>query len=113
MPSSDYDAPQPPRPTGSPEGSGAGNGDKDHVYIPRYKSERHNIYGPVIRHSRFQRYIVLMTTVNMSVCHLRTQPEMNKSDARECAQSRLGVSQPRYEVPRSVTDQVPFHQGSL
>lgn len=113
MPSSDHDAPQPPHPTGSPEGSGAGNGDKDHVYIPRYKSERHNIYGPVIRHSRFQRYIVLMTTVNMSVCHLRTQPEMNESDARECAQSRLGVSQPRYEVPRSVTDQVPFHQGSL
>lgn len=83
------------------------------MYIPRYKSERHNIYGPVIRHSRFQRYIILMTTVNMSVCHLRTQPEMRKSDAREYAQSRLGVSQPRYEVPRSVTDQVPFHQGSL
>lgn len=35
------------------------------------------------------------------------------SDVREYAQSRLGVSQPRYEVPLSVTDQVPFHQGSL
>lgn len=34
MPSSDHDAPQPPRPTGSPEGSGAGNGDKTTCIFP-------------------------------------------------------------------------------